>query len=98
MIIGKGLPVMLSPTAALEERKSPKWEAFAPRKPIGIRFLHSTCLGKLKGKLVSKCLTTMKCLPAYRTLIGYFSIISLWETPQGNLRAGLHLKLEPDYN
>lgn len=72
--------------------------SFAQRKSIRIRFLHSMHVEKQRGQLVSKCLTTMKFMPAYRILIGYFSIISLCDIPQCNLGAGLHLKLETDCN
>jgi len=45
------------------------------RKPDEIRFLLSMHKAKLKGYLVSIYLTTMKFMPTYNTLIGYFNII-----------------------
>lgn len=45
------------------------------RKPDEIRFLLSMHKAKLKGQLVSKCLSTMKFMPAYNILIGYLNII-----------------------
>lgn len=44
-------------------------------KPDEIRFLLSMHKAKLKDQLVSKCLMTMKLMPAYNTLIGYLNII-----------------------
>lgn len=51
------------------------FEKLLKRKLEEIRFLLSMHKAKLKGQLVSKCLTTKKFMPVYKTLIGYFNIM-----------------------
>lgn len=65
------------------------FENLLNRKADKIRLLLSKHKAEVKVQLVSKCLTTMKFMPAYNTLIGYFIIMLVWEIPHGNPIAGL---------
>lgn len=51
------------------------FENLLNRKADKIRLLLSKHKAEVKVQLVSKCLTTMKFMPAYNTLIGYFIIM-----------------------